>query len=76
MCGALYKCFIQIKKLVLLPFKAGAGVRAPVVISKKFTIFLHDKNRLFFTIYFKLKTFAAGIFNIGGFAKNVCHNVC
>ena len=75
MGGALYQCFIKIKKLVFLPFEAGTSVWAMVVKSKKFTILVYHKDRLDFTSDFKLKTFAAGVFDISGFAENVGHDV-
>ena len=76
MCGALYQFFVQVKKLVLLPFQAGAGMWTLVVISKEFAIFMHHKNIPGFAFDFDLETFAARVFNIGSFAKKVCHNVC
>ena len=44
MGGTLDKRFIQVEKLVLLPFQAGAGMRTLVVVGKEFTVFMHDKN--------------------------------
>ncbi len=76
MCGALYQCFVQVKKLVLLPLKTGTCVWALVEICKEFAIFMNDKNGLDFTPDFDFETFAAWVFNIGGLAENVCHNVC
>ena len=76
MGGALDKCFIKIQKLVFLPFETGAGMRTFVVIGKKFTVFMHDKNGLGFAFDFNLETFAARVFDICGFAENVGHYVC
>ena len=76
MCGALYQCFVEVKKLVLLPLQAGAGMWTLIVISIEFSIFMHHKNGLGFAFDFDFETFAAGIFNFGSFAKNVFHNVC
>ena len=76
MCGALYQCFVEVKKLVLLPFQTGAGMWTLVVICKVFAIFMHHKNGLGFAFDFDLETFTARVFNIGSFAKKICHNVC
>jgi hypothetical protein len=73
--GTLNKGFIQVEKLVFLPFETGAGMRALVVIGKKLAVFMHDKNGLGFAFDFNLETFAARVFDISGFAENVSHNV-
>jgi len=75
MCCALYQRLIQVEKLVFLPFKAGACMWALIVISKELSILVHHKNVVGFTVDFKLETFAAGVFDISGFAENVAHNV-
>lgn len=75
MGGTLDKRFIQVEKLVFLPFQAGAGMWTFVVVGKEFTVFMHDKNRLGFPFDFDLETFTARVFYIGGFAENVSHNV-
>lgn len=67
---------VHIKKLVLLPFQTGACVWALIEISKELAVFMHDENRPVFMTDFYLETFAAGVFNIGCFAENICHNVC
>jgi len=72
---ALNQRLVQIKKLVFLPFQAGSGVRAAVVISKKLTVLVHHKNRRCFALDFDIKAFAAGVFDITGFAENVAHDV-
>ncbi len=76
MCCALNQRFIQIEKLVLLPFETGTGMRAFIVIRKKFTVFVHHKDGASFAFDFEFETFAAGVFDIGGFAEYVRHNVC
>ena len=75
MCCALYQCLVEIKKLVLLPLKAGTGMRALVVKSKEFTILVYDKNSSGLAPDFEFETFAAGVFDIRGFAENVGHVV-
>jgi len=52
MCGALYQCFIHIKKLIFLPLQAGTGMWTLVVISKEFAIFVHYKNGVAIAFYF------------------------
>lgn len=76
MGGTLNKGFIQVQELVFLPFETGAGMRALIVKGKKLTVLMHDKNGLGFSLDFNLETFTARVFDIGGFAENVCHNVC
>ena len=75
MRGALNKSFVYIKELIFLPFKTGSSVRAFVVICKKAAVFMYNKNRLGFTFNFNLEAFAAGVFDIRGFAEDVCHDV-
>jgi len=72
----LDKCLVEIKELVLLPFKTGTGMRTLVEISKELTVFMYDKNSLGSIIYYDLETFAARVFDISCFAEYVCHNVC
>ena len=60
---------------MFLPVEAGTGMRAPVVISKEFTILVYHKNRLRFTFDFEFETSAAGVFDIASFAKNVGHDL-
>ncbi len=72
---ALDQCLVQVKKLVFLPLQAGTGVRAIVVISKKLAVLVYDKDRLCFALDFDIKTFAAGVFDIAGFAEKVAHDV-
>ena len=74
-CCALDQRFVQIKKLVFLPFQVGAGMWAIIVISKELAVFMYHKNRLCFSVDFDFETFAAGVFDITGFAENVCHDV-
>jgi len=76
MGGALNEFFIQIQKLIFLPFEAGAGMWAFIVIGKKLAILVHDEDGLGFTVDLNLETFTAGIVDIAGFAENVGHNVC
>lgn len=76
MSRALYQLLVEVQKLILLPFKTGASMRATVVISKECCVFVHHKNGLSFTFYFDLKTFAARVFDVGCLAENVCHDVC
>ena len=76
MGGALNEFFIQIQKLIFLPFEAGAGMWAFIVIGKKLAILVHDEDGLGFTVDLNLETFTAGVFDIAGFAENVGHNVC
>ena len=75
MGGALYQCIVHIQKLVFLPFQAGSGMRALIKVGVKFTIFMYDKNSLHFTMDLDLEALAAGVFYVGSFTKNVCHNV-
>lgn len=75
MGSTLYEGFVEIKELVFLPFQCGAGMRAFIVISEKFTVFMYHEYRLYLTFDFKLETFTAGVFDVTGFAENVCHNV-
>ena len=75
MRSALYERVVEIKKLVFLPVKINAGVWALIVISEKLSILMHHKNIAGLSLYFQLKTFAAGVFDIGCFAENVCHVV-
>ncbi len=60
---------------MLLPFEAGTGMRAFVVICKKFIVFVHHKDGAGFAFYFEFETFAAGVFDIGGIAEYVGHIV-
>ena len=76
MYRTLYEFIIQIQELIFLPLERGTGMWAAIVISEKFAIFMDHENRLRFALYFELKTFTAGVFDISGFAENVCHNVC
>lgn len=69
MCRTLDQLIVEIKKLILLPFKIGSGMWALVVISKELAIFMHNKNRPGVAFYLKLEAFAAGIFDISGFAE-------
>lgn len=75
MRGALYQCFVQVQELVLLPVQGSTSMRALIVVSKEFTIFMHHKNRPGFVFNSDLETFTAGVFNVGSFAENICHNV-
>ncbi len=36
---------------------------------------MHHEYRLCFAFNFELEAFAAGVFDVTGFAENVCHNV-
>lgn len=76
MRGALYELFIQVEKLVFLPFQAGAGMRTLIVIGKKFAILVYHEDGPGFTIDLYFETFTAGVVDITGFAENVGHNVC
>lgn len=69
MCRALDQLIVEIKKLILLPFKTGTGMWTLVVISKELAIFMHNKNRTIVVFYLELETFAARIFDIIGFAE-------
>jgi len=75
MSRALDQFFVQVKELIFLPLQVSTCVWAVIVISEKFTVFVNHENGLSFSVDFYLKAFAAGVFNIGGFAKNVCHDV-
>ena len=76
MGGTLDERFIKIEELIFLPFEAGAGMRAFIVIGKKFAIFMYHEDGLGFAFDLDLKTFTAGVFDFAGFAENVGHNVC
>jgi len=73
--GALDQGIVQIEEFILLPFETGTGMRTLIVIGKKITVFMHHEDVTSFTFYFDLETFTAGVFDIGGFAENVCHDV-
>jgi len=73
---ALNQLLVQIQKLVFLPFKVCTSMWTLVVVSKKLTIFMDQKNRLNFTADFNLETFTAGVFDISGSAENMGHDVC
>ncbi len=75
MGGALDEFFIEIEKLVLLPFEIGAGMWTLIVIGKKLAILVYYEDRLGFTFDLDLETLTAGVFDITGFAENVGHNV-
>lgn len=36
---------------------------------------MHYEYRLYLTFNFELEAFASGVFDVTGFAENVCHNV-
>jgi hypothetical protein len=74
-CGALYQCIVQIQEFILLPLETGTGMRTLIVIGKKVTVFMYHEDVTGFTFYFNLETFTAGVFDIGGFAENVYHDV-
>jgi len=76
MRSTLDERFVQIEKLVFLPFKTGASMWTLIVISKKIAILVYDKNGPGSAFDFNLETFTARVFDIGGFAENVFHNVC
>ena len=67
--------FVQIQKLVFLPFQCGTRMWASIVISVKRAIFMYHEYRLHLAFDFELEAFAAGVFDVAGFAENVCHNV-
>jgi len=71
----LDQCFVQIKKLIFLPFEVGASMRALIEVGKELAIFMYYKNRLCFTSDLDLKTPASRIFDISGFTEDVCHGV-
>jgi hypothetical protein len=73
--GALNKGFVQIQKLVFLPFEGGTGMRALIEVAVKFPVFMYNKDGLGFAFDFNLKCLAAGVFNIVCIAENVSHNV-
>jgi len=75
MGGTLDQFFIQIEELVFLPFQVGTGMRAFIVVCEEFTIFMDEENRPGLAFDFDLETFAAGVFDIGGFADNMGHDV-
>lgn len=75
MCGALNQLFIKIQELIFLPLKIDAGMRALIMISKEFSIFMCHKDGMCFAFDFDFETFAAGVFDVCGFAEKLCHDV-
>ncbi len=75
MRSTLDQLFIKIQKLIFLPFKIDAGMRALIMISKKFPVFMYHEDGERFTFDSDFETFAARVFDVCSFAENMSHNV-
>ena len=61
MSATLYKFEIHIKKLIFLPVKVYACVRAAIFVSKKLTVFMHNKTIKRLTTKYKAEFLRSGV---------------